>query len=133
MSFILLGLLIFLAPAVSFAENTTQSDTDISAAYTSESAAGGLFDFIFYQYRGIFRDVLARKCVYSPSCSHFGQQAINSHGPVAGLMMALERWTRCTSAAYGYEDYEIADEHRLSDPVNPGKETICWGRYLLPF
>ena len=90
-------------------------------------------DVLFVQYRGLFRDVLGRKCVYSPSCSHYAQEAIGTRGPVFGLMMALERWTRCTSAAFGYEDYIIDSNNKLLDPVEPGEEVTCWGRILLPF
>ncbi|MCK5115641.1 MAG: membrane protein insertion efficiency factor YidD [Candidatus Aegiribacteria sp.] len=88
---------------------------------------------LFIQYRGLFRDLLARRCVYYPSCSHYGQDAVQSQGPVLGLMIALERWTRCTSAALRYGDYRTAEGNRLADPLNPGEEVICWGRFLLPF
>ena len=92
-----------------------------------------LSDILFIQYRGLFRDLLGRRCVYYPSCSHYSQEAIESQGPVLGLMIALERWTRCTSAAYGHGDYSITDGNLLADPVKPGEEVLCWGRFLLPF
>lgn len=92
-----------------------------------------LSDILFIQYRGLFRDLLGRRCVYYPSCSHYGQEAIESRGAVFGLMMALERWTRCTSAAFSHGDYRITEGNMLADPVKPGEDVICWGRFLLPF
>ena len=104
-----------------------------AAAVDAAVPENSLSDILFIQYRGLFRDLLARRCVYDPSCSHYGQEAVQSRGPVLGLMIALERWTRCTSAAFGYGDYRITEGNRLADPLNSGEEVICWGRFLLPF
>lgn len=111
-----------------------------ASAYAVESANSSdccddhsLSDVLFIQYRGVFRDLLARKCVYYPSCSHYAQEAIRSHGAAFGLIMALERWTRCTSSAFSYGDYRITYGNKLEDQVNPGEEVTCWGRFLLPF
>ncbi len=104
-----------------------------AAALDSTAPENSLSDILFIQYRGLFRDLLARRCVYYPSCSHYGQETVQSQGPVLGLMIALERWTRCTSAAFGHGDYRITEGNRLADPLNPGEEVICWGRFLLPF
>ncbi len=38
------------------------------------------FNFLFVQYREVFRDLLGRRCVYSPSCSHYGQEIIERGG-----------------------------------------------------
>jgi len=99
----------------------------------SDSGGNHLSDILFDQYRAIFRDLLARRCVYSPSCSHYGQEAVESEGVLPGLAMALERWTRCSSAAYSHGDYEFTDANKLADPIHPGEVVTCWGRYLLPF
>ncbi|MEN8208918.1 MAG: membrane protein insertion efficiency factor YidD [Candidatus Fermentibacteria bacterium] len=104
--------------------------TAVQGAAAPENSLTGI---LFFQYRGLFRDLLARQCVYYPTCSHYGQEAIESQGPVLGVMMALERWTRCTSAAYRSGDYRITEGNILADPVNHGEEVICWGRSLLPF
>lgn len=102
-------------------------------AQDAAAPVNSLSDILFIQYRGLFRDLLGRRCVYYPSCSHYGQEAIQSRGPVLGLIMAIERWTRCTSAAFEHGDYRITEGNILADPVNHGEEVICWGRFLLPF
>lgn len=90
-------------------------------------------DVLFIQYRAVFRDLLGRKCVFSPSCSEYGQEAMQTHGFVVGMMMALERWTRCHPASLGYGDYPEAGMYSVSDPVEEREESICWGQSLLPF
>ena len=90
-------------------------------------------DILFVQYRGVFRDLLSRECVFSPSCSQYGQESIQTYGIVFGLMMALERWTRCHPASHGYGDYPETEMHTLADPVDKREESICWGQSLLPF
>ena len=90
-------------------------------------------DVLFIQYRAVFRDLLGRKCVFSPSCSQYGQKAMQRYGLVAGFMMALERWTRCHPASPGYGDYPEAGRYTVADPVDYREESICWGQFLLPF
>jgi putative membrane protein insertion efficiency factor len=92
-----------------------------------------LSDVLFVQYRAVFRDLLGRKCVFSPSCSQYGQESMQKHGPIVGLMMALERWTRCHPASLGYGDYPEAGMYTVADPVDYREESICWGQFLLPF
>lgn len=92
-----------------------------------------LSDVLFVQYRAVFRDLLGRKCVFSPSCSQYGQEAVHTRGPIIGLMMALERWTRCHPASLGYGDYPKAGMYTVADPVVYREESICWGQFLLPF
>ncbi len=92
-----------------------------------------LSDVLFVQYRIVFRDLLGRKCIFTPSCSKYGQGAVQTYGLIAGMMMALERWTRCHPASLGYGDYPEAGRYTVADPVNYREESICWGQFLLPF
>ncbi len=92
-----------------------------------------LSDVLFLQYRIVFRDLLGRKCIYTPSCSQYGQESIRTYGLIAGMMMALERWTRCHPASLGYGDYPEAGMYTVADPVDYREESICWGQFLLPF
>ena len=131
MKLLLTGLLILLLPAV--AQDVITREGIDELGNPGDISSNHLFDVLFIQYRGLFRDLLGRRCVYYPSCSHYGQEAIESRGPLFGLMMALERWTRCTSAAFSHGDYRITEGNTLADPVNPGEEVICWGQFLLPF
>ncbi len=107
-----------------------------AAPYTDEDDAGssqGSMDVLFFQYRLIMRDLLSRNCVYSPSCSHYGQEAILESGPLLGTMMALERWTRCHSSSLRSGEYADGPGREVLDPVDRRVEVTCWGRSLLPF
>ena len=107
--------------------------TAASEEMECSSDANYLSDILFTQYRVLFRDLLGRRCVYYPSCSHYGQEAVKSKGAVLGMMMAVERWTRCNSAAFSHGDYMRTIGNRLADPVDSGEDVTCWGRLLLPF
>lgn len=132
MKLLLAGILILLLSAVA-QDAIILEGTDESGNSSNRNGNNHITDILFIQYRVVFRDLLGRRCVYYPSCSHYAQEAIESRGPVFGLMMAIERWTRCTSSAFSYGDYMIYERNVLADPVSPGKEGICWGRSLLPF
>lgn len=90
-------------------------------------------DVLFFQYRLVMRDLLGRSCIYTPSCSHFGQEAILEKGPLVGTMVALERWTRCHSGSAGSGEYADGPGPTVIDPVSPGMEVTSWGLSLLPF
>jgi putative component of membrane protein insertase Oxa1/YidC/SpoIIIJ protein YidD len=132
MNIVIVCLLILLLPVVAQGDNSF-TPVDESGDTNNLESDSAFFDILFLQYRGIFRDLLGRRCVYSPSCSHYGQETIGAKGPVFGVMMALERWTRCNSAAFSYGDYMMTEKHKLVDPVESGKDVTCWGRFLLPF
>lgn len=89
-------------------------------------------DALFFQYRLFIRDLLDRRCSFSPSCSHIGQQAIAAHGPLFGTMMAMERWMRCNSMARS-QDYYVHSGHGLSDPLKVDEGLVIWDSLLLPF
>lgn len=94
----------------------------------------GVMDGIIFQYRLVVRDFLDRRCNFSPSCSHYGQTVLSSHGPVIGTMMALERWTRCHSTA-GRLDYysKCGNGNLMSDPLEIDEGNVIWDSLLLPF
>lgn len=118
-----------------FGDNIDHSHTLSNSVLTNNGneTDNSISDVLFVQYRIVFRDLLSRKCVFSPSCSQYGQESIRTHGVVFGLMMALERWTRCHPASLGYGDYPETGTHTLADPVDDREESICWGQSLLPF
>jgi putative component of membrane protein insertase Oxa1/YidC/SpoIIIJ protein YidD len=100
----------------------------------AEERMPGPGDALFFQYRLFMRDLLGRRCNFVPSCSHFGQLAMEEHGPLMGTMMALERWSRCHSSALGYGYYmHCAGDWRLSDPLEVDEGNLKWDSLLLPF
>jgi putative membrane protein insertion efficiency factor len=47
---------------------------------------------------------LERSCAYTPSCSHYAEEAILAHGPWRGLLLALGRMLRCNPSGPGGKD-----------------------------
>jgi putative component of membrane protein insertase Oxa1/YidC/SpoIIIJ protein YidD len=102
----------------------------ILAALLSTGPAGSLFA----QYRLIFGPVLGRSCVFTPSCSHYAEEAFARFGPL-GMIPAVERWTRCHAAARAGDGYG-GGCGRIPDPLDgsdPDGERFSWGRSVLPF
>jgi uncharacterized protein len=46
-------------------------------------------------YRYAFSPMLGRSCRFHPSCSEYAQQALERHGALRGLWLALRRVGRC--------------------------------------
>lgn len=103
-------------------------------AFPEEAAAPlpGPGNALFFQYRLFARDLLARNCNFVPSCSVFGEEALAEYGPLLGIMMALQRWTRCHSTAR-YQDYYVRSGRHLYDPLHVYEGTARWDSFLLPF
>ena len=113
--------------------SSTHPDTAVHGTPDEDLQAEGMADILFLEYRLLFRDLLGRTCVFSPSCSHYGQEAFHRFGPVLGTMASLERWTRCHRGSAGSPSYADGPGGRALDPLAPVEEVSCWGRSLLPF
>ena len=54
-------------------------------------------------------------CRYTPTCSHYGLEAIQKYGIIPGGLMAADRWLRCNRwGSYGYdpvEDHYFGKKH----------------------
>jgi len=48
---------------------------------------------VVYRYSIAF--FLGRQCRYLPTCSHYGLEALQIHGPVNGSWLILRRLARC--------------------------------------
>jgi uncharacterized protein len=46
-------------------------------------------------YRRFVSPLIPPSCRYQPTCSAYALEAIETHGPVRGLMLALRRLARC--------------------------------------
>ncbi len=56
-------------------------------------------------YRHIVSPWLGPHCIYTPTCSHYAEQAVLRHGLVKGVVLALARVTRCAGGLFvGGED-----------------------------
>ncbi|MGH6888867.1 MAG: membrane protein insertion efficiency factor YidD [Rhizomicrobium sp.] len=48
-----------------------------------------------YLYRWFIGPLLPRVCRFTPSCSTYALEALKTHGPGEGLILALRRLLRC--------------------------------------
>lgn len=46
-------------------------------------------------YQGAISPLLPANCRYTPTCSHYGIEAIQKHGPLKGLILAIKRIGSC--------------------------------------
>jgi len=46
-------------------------------------------------YQWFLSPFMGHACRYTPSCSHYGYEAIATHGPLLGLWLAVKRLLRC--------------------------------------
>jgi putative membrane protein insertion efficiency factor len=58
-------------------------------------------------------------CNFSPSCSHFARQSIDSHGIFWGSLMASDRLLRCNPWVHqSFEKYYVGiKDHKFYDPI----------------
>jgi putative membrane protein insertion efficiency factor len=59
----------------------------------------GLFSVILkgliMLYRGAISPLFSPTCRYTPTCSEYGLQAIEKHGPFKGLWLTVKRLSTC--------------------------------------
>ncbi len=68
-------------------------------------------------YTVLISPILGNNCRYMPSCSAYAQEAIELHGAIKGLWLAIKRISRCHPFhAGGFDPVpEIKKEKRDSD------------------
>lgn len=57
------------------------------------------------------------RCVFYPTCSHYGYQAIEKFGVFKGIMMTGDRLIRCNPSRKADHDYALLPNGRLYDPL----------------
>ncbi len=53
------------------------------------------FIFLIKLYQWIISPWLGSKCRYTPTCSHYGIEALKKYGPVKGLWLTIKRISKC--------------------------------------
>jgi len=53
------------------------------------------FIFLIKIYQYLISPILPKTCRYTPTCSHYGIEAIKIHGPVKGVWLTFMRILRC--------------------------------------
>lgn len=54
-----------------------------------------LFLFLIKIYQYLISPILGQSCRFNPSCSQYGLEAIEKHGPFKGGWMTIKRIARC--------------------------------------
>jgi len=55
-------------------------------------------------YRRLLSPLIGRQCRFTPTCSHYAEQAVALYGPGRGSWLALRRILRCHPLCAGGED-----------------------------
>ncbi len=56
---------------------------------------GRFFLALIQLYRWFLSPLLGAACRYTPTCSHYGKEAIEKYGPFKGAWLTLKRIGRC--------------------------------------
>jgi len=54
-----------------------------------------VLDSLVVVYQWTLRPLLGANCRYLPSCSDYAREALQTHGAVAGAVLAAKRMCRC--------------------------------------
>jgi len=54
-----------------------------------------IFIWLIRFYQAFISPLLGSKCRYTPTCSAYGLEAIQKHGPWKGAKLALKRFLSC--------------------------------------
>jgi uncharacterized protein len=130
--FLLLGFSLFFTPSV-----LGEINSDISFLYAlsgkkEPSEKSSVFFFpkfedselrmFAYLVIGSYQNFISSQqynvCMFEPSCSHYGQEAVNSFGFVRGTIVTADRLIRCNpyAATYGYPMNPLSG--KLIDPID---------------
>lgn len=73
---------------------------------------------IIHAYRYLLSPWLGNRCRFHPSCSYYAAEAIEMHGTLRGLWLALRRLSRCHPWHAGGYDPVPAANHRRQESVH---------------
>jgi putative membrane protein insertion efficiency factor len=62
------------------------------------------FIILIKLYQWLISPWLGSKCRYTPTCSHYGIEALKKYGPIKGLWLTIKRIARCHPwGGHGYD------------------------------
>ncbi len=62
------------------------------------------FIILIKLYQWIISPWLGSKCRYTPTCSHYGVEALKKYGPIKGLWLTIKRVSKCHPwGGHGYD------------------------------
>lgn len=68
------------------------------------SPAARLLAILLRGYQLVFRPILGTNCRFTPSCSEYALQAVQTHGALRGAGLAARRVARCNPWCAGGHD-----------------------------
>lgn len=74
---------------------------------------------LIHLYRKTLSPLIGQQCRFTPSCSHYAEQAIELYGPWRGSWLAIRRIGRCHPLCAGGEDPVPGNED--AHPGAPGE------------
>lgn len=75
------------------------------ALWVTGAPARALLIAAIHLYRATLSGWLGGQCRFYPTCSHYGEDAIRTHGAVRGTLMATWRVLRCNPFGAGGIDH----------------------------
>ena len=75
------------------------------ALWTAGAPVRGLLVAAIHLYRATLSGLLGGQCRFYPSCSHYAEEAIRTHGALRGSGLALWRLLRCNPFGAGGVDH----------------------------
>lgn len=82
-----------------------------------------LFCGIIRAYQFVVSPVLPPSCRFYPSCSEYALQALNRHGPLAGIWLTVGRLARCHP--FGGSGYDPVPESPRHTEVACAGQPLC--------
>ena len=91
------------------------------AAWIAGAPARVVLIGLIHVYRLVLSGSLGGQCRFSPTCSHYAEDAIREHGAIRGTVMAAWRIARCGPFTAGGYDPVRPNRHREYDAVIPAE------------
>jgi len=63
-----------------------------------------LLKLLVHFYRYVISPLLPNRCIYYPTCSSYALEALETHGPIKGAILAVKRILSCNPLAKGGYD-----------------------------
>ncbi len=96
-------------------QTTSESAIRTERIETSSTKPVFLYAISFFQKH--LSPLDGPRCVFYPTCSHYGYQAIEKFGVFKGVMMTGDRLIRCNPSATADHDHPLLPNGRQYDPV----------------
>lgn len=92
-----------------------QPETTIPKRNIFSRIAGGILIGLIRVYQYTLSPLTGASCRYTPSCSHYGLEAIRVHGPIRGGWLTIKRIGRCNP--WGGHGHDPVPEKKIKSTV----------------